>query len=316
MSRRDLFDLVLLAALWGASFLFMRVAAPAFGPFALVDVRVGIAAVVLLAWLAWRRGRAGLADLRAQARPTMTIGVLNSALPFVLLSYATLTLTAGLASILNATTPMWTAVVAAVWLRDRITRAQAIGLALGLCGVVVLLWGKVSFAPSSSGFDVTLAVLACLAATLAYGVSANAAKKFAAQIDPLVTATGSQVGAALLLLPLAVVTWPAPMPSTTAWLAALALGVACTALAYLLYFRLMVRVGPLRAASVTFLIPLFATLWGALVLHEALTLQMAAGGAVILAGTWLALRRAPAPKADGMASRQDTKDAEEDRELR
>lgn len=286
MQTRDLVDLILLAAIWGASFLFMRHAAPAFGPFALVEVRVAVAVVFLLALLAWRRQ---LPALRAHALSTGLVGVLSSAIPFVLLTYALLTLTAGFTSILNATTPMWTALIARLWLRERITAVQWLGLTIGLAGVAVLSWGKVDFRPGATGFAATLAIGACLAATLAYGIAANLTKRRLSPVDSHVIAAGSQCGAALAVLPLAVVYWPATLPGPTQWLATITLGIVCTALAYLLYFRLILRIGAMRAASVTFLIPAFGTAWGALFLDESITLQMLAGGAVILLGTALAL---------------------------
>lgn len=286
MKLPDLIDLLILAALWGASFLFMRIAAPAFGPIALVELRVSIAALALLALLLWRKQ---LIELHRHLRLSMWIGLTNSALPFVLLSYATLHVTAGFAAILNATTPWWTALIASLWLRDRVRPVQWLGLVVGLLGVLVLVWGKVDLRPGASQWSTTLAVGAALIATCAYGFSANLIKRRAAAVPPLVLATGSLIGASLALLPLTLLHWPAQLPSPLAWSCALVLGLACTALAYLLYFRLLGRVGPLRAAAVTFLIPVFATVWGAVFLQERLTLQMLAGGAIVLLGTGLSL---------------------------
>jgi drug/metabolite transporter (DMT)-like permease len=286
MKTRDLTDLFLLAALWGASFLFMRIAAPEFGPLALVEVRVVIAAVFLLGLLAWR---GELGALRVQPGRLAALGVLNSALPFVLLTYATLHVTAGFAAILNATVPLWTALIGWLWLRNAIRPLQWTGLALGLAGVAVLVWGKASFTPSASQLGTTLAFAAALVATCAYGLAANCTRKYLPDARPLVLAGGSQIGAATALLAPALLTWPATMPSPLAWASAIALGLACTALAYLLYFRLLARVGAVSASAVTFLIPAFATGWGALFLGEGVTLQMLAGGGVILAGTALGL---------------------------
>lgn len=294
MKPRDLTDFLLLAALWGASFLFMRVAAPAFGAFALVEVRVAIAAAFLLPLLAWR---GGLAALRAHAPTLAVVGVLNSAIPFVLFTYSTLTITAGFASILNATVPMWAALVAWLWLRERIRAAQWLGLAIGLAGVVLLVWGRIDLRPGGSQWSATLAIAAALLASLSYGVAANYTKRRLAGVNTLAVATGSQIAAALALAPFALATWPAAPVGVRDWAAAIALGVACTGLAYILYFRLIDRVGAMRAASVTFLIPLFGVLWGAVFLSEAITLQMAAGGAVILVGTALALGFVGAPRA-------------------
>jgi drug/metabolite transporter (DMT)-like permease len=278
---RDLVDLVALAALWGASFLFMRVAVPEFGPLPLMAVRCAIGAAILLPLLAWRGTPRALRD---HAPRLAVVGVLNSALPFVLFAWATLTLSAGFTSLLNATAPLWGAVVAAVWLGERPGRARLAGLAVGFAGVLLLVRGRVSFAAGGDG----LAIVAALAATLCYGIAASFTRRHLAQVAPLANATGSQVYAALALALPAAATWPATPPGARAWAAAAALGVACTGLAYLLFFRLIARVGPARAMTVTFLIPVFGIAWGAVLLGEAVTGPMLAGGAVILLGTALA----------------------------
>jgi drug/metabolite transporter (DMT)-like permease len=278
MRPRDLAELFLLAAIWGASFLFMRVAAPALGPVPLMFLRVGIAAVCL-APLAATRARA----LRGRLWATALLGALNSALPFCLLAYATLHFTAGLAAILNATSPLWGALVAHVWLGDRLTRARVAGLALGFAGVVFLMWGRASFHAGGGG----LAVAAAMGATLSYGVAASYAKRRFSGVDPLAVAAGTQVGASLLLALPAVLLWPAhPVPARIGW-AVLTLGVVCTAFAYVLYFRLIASLGPARAIAVTFLIPPFAVLWGAAFLGEPLTARTVAGACIVLAGTAL-----------------------------
>ncbi|MCK7500784.1 MAG: DMT family transporter [Comamonadaceae bacterium] len=289
---RDLVDLVLLAAIWGASFLFMRIAAPAFGPVPLVELRVAIAAAFLLPLLV---ARGGLPELRANALRVGAIGVVNSAIPFALFTYATLSITAGFASILNATVPIWTAAIGALWLRQRIAGLQWLGLALGVAGVAVLVWGRVDLNPGSSQWAVTLAVAAALAACFAYGAAAHLARRIQAGVAPLVTAAGSQLGAAIVLAAPAAWLWQPQVPPASLWLAALLLGVVCTGVAYLLYFRLIARTGAVNAASVTFLIPLFGTLWGALLLGEEVTAQMVVGGAIVLAGTTMALGMFAAP---------------------
>ena len=285
MKAFDIGELVLLAALWGASFLFMRLGAHEFGPIALAAVRVGLASVMLIPLLA---SRGQLADLRTHWKGLLIVGALNSAIPFALFSFAALSITAGLSSIVNATTPLWTAVVAFVWLRQGLTPLRVLGLVIGFAGVAFLAWDKASFKPGAdhSGF---WAVLACAAATFCYGVAANATKRYLSGVAPLSVATGSQFAAALLLALPAAWLWPAAMPGAVAWGSALALAALCTALAYILYFRLMSRVGPTNAVSVTFLIPLFAILWGALFLSEAITAQMVMGGAIVLVGIALAL---------------------------
>lgn len=281
MKQRDLIDLVVLAALWGASFLFTRMAAPAFGAFALAELRVAIAALMLLPLLAWR---ADFSELRRMPRQFLLLGAVNTAIPFALFAYAALSITAGLASILNAAAPLFVALIAWVWLRDRLTPMQWIGLAVGFAGVVWLSGAKAEFRPDGTGW----AIVAGLVATLFYGLAANVTKRFFSAVRPLAIAAGSQTAAALLLAPGAIAFWPDTNPSMGDWAAGIALGLFCTGLAYLLYFRLIARVGPSRAVTVTFLIPAFAMLWGALFLGETITATMIGGCAVIVAGTALA----------------------------
>ncbi len=283
MKQRDVLELLLLAALWGGSFLFMRLGAADFGPLALAALRVTIAAAVLLPLLLWR---AEWTVLRRHWRPIAAVGIVNSALPFMAFAYAALHINAGLASIFNATSPLWAAVVAWAWLGDRLSPPRVTGLAIGFAGVVWLAWSKASFKPGAEA--VGLAVLACLGAALLYGFGANMSKRWLAGVAPLAVATGSQLSATVLLLPLGLLAWPTqPLPAL-AWGSVVALGVFCTGLAYLLFFRLIAHVGSANAISVTFLIPLFAVLWGGLFLGERLTPTMLGGGALILLGTSLA----------------------------
>ncbi len=285
MKSRDLGELLALAALWGASFLFMRLGAGEFGPVALAGLRVVGASLFLLPLLV---ARGQLAALRSHGRALFAVGIANSALPFLAYSYAALSITAGLSSIFNASTPLWGALIAWLWLRDKPTPWRMLGLAIGFAGVLWLAWDKASFKPGADGLSSGWAVVACLAATLLYGWSANFAKRHLAGVPPLAVATGSQLSAAVALLPAMGWWWPAQTPSATAWVAVALLAVACTGVAYVLYFRLIAQVGPANAISVTFLIPVFAVLWGWAFLGEGLTLAMVLGCAVILLGTALA----------------------------
>ncbi|UXH80282.1 DMT family transporter [Roseateles amylovorans] len=282
MKQSDLLELVVLAAIWGASFLFMRVAAPEFGPVATAAVRVAGASVLLVPLLAFREG---LGDLRRHWRALLLVGLLNSALPFAMFSYAALSINAGLSSILNATTPMWGALVAWAWFSQRLDGSRLIGLALGFAGVVLLAWDKASFKPGGSGF----AILACLIATCSYGLAANATKRYLSGASPLAVATGSQFAAAMMLAAPAVALRPDTLPGARAWWAVGLLALLCTSVAYILFFRLMKRIGPTNTISVTFLIPVFALIWGWLALGETLTASMAAGCLVVLLGTALAV---------------------------
>ncbi|WP_414447259.1 DMT family transporter [Burkholderia sp. 22PA0099] len=271
--------LVTLAAIWGASFLFMRMGAPHFGVVPLIALRVAIAAVLLAPVL---RDAGARREFRTHWRPLAVVGVMNSALPFCLLTFAALSLTAGVDSILNATTPLWTAIVAFVWLHAPMKRQQVAGLALGFVGVLILAGGEF-------GHGGTLpAVAAALLATLSYGFAGNYSKRTLGQVRPFVSAFGSQVFAAVVLVPAAIPLWPAGPLAPLDWLSVALLGTVCTALAYLLYFRLIQDAGAQYAASVTFLIPVFGLVWGAIFLREAITAQAVAGCAVILLGTALA----------------------------
>ena len=281
MRARDLVDLIALGFLWGASFLFMRIAGPEFGAFALVEVRVAIAALVLLPMLI-ARGQVG--ELADNWVALGVLGIHNTALPFVLFTWATLFLSAGTASILNSTAPIFTAIIAWAWLGEKLTIGRMTGLVVGTLGVWLLVRGKVGASMS----DTTLAVVAALGGSLLYGIAGNFTRRYASHIKPLAIATGSQVGAALVLLPIAVVTWPDTSISPKAWAAAITMGLFSTALAYILYFRLIANTGPTKAITVTYLIPLFAMLLGALVIDEPITGAMLVGCAVILLGTSLA----------------------------
>ncbi len=303
MRLRDVAELFVLAALWGGSFLFMRIAAPALGAVPVAAARVTIAALLLVPLLALR---GGMGELRARAGAVAVVGVINSALPFALIAYATLSLTAGFASILNATSPLWGALVAHLWLRERLARIRVVGLAVGFAGVALLVWGKASVRAGGGG---GLAMVALLLATLSYGVAASYTKRHLGSTSPLAVAAGSQLAAALVLLPLAAASWPRGAVSLPVWASVLALGVACTGIAYTLYFRLIQNIGPARAIAVTFLVPAFATAWGWLFLGEAVTGPMILGGVVVLGGTALATglvgprAATAAPRASGRAAR-------------
>lgn len=281
MKTRDLVDLVALGFLWGASFLFMRIAGPEFGAFALVEVRVVIAALVLLPILL-ARGRGS--ELAENWAVLGVLGVHNTALPFFLLTWATLFLSAGISGILNATAPIFAAIIAWAWLGEKLTISRAAGLLVGTVGVWLLVRDKVG---ASMG-DTTLAVIAALGGAFLYGIGGNFTRRYASHVKPLAVATGSQIGAALVLLPVAFVTWPDTPVSITAWAAAITMGLFSTALAYILYFRLIANTGPTNAITVTYLIPIFAMLLGALVIDEPITGPMVVGCAVILLGTALA----------------------------
>lgn len=285
MRGRDLAELVLLAALWGASFLFMRLGAGEFGPAALVFLRVAGASLLLVPLLLWR-GEAGA--LRRHWRPIAVVGLLNTALPFALFMVAALVLNAGLSAIFNATSPLWAAVIAWVWLGEKPAGTRALGLALGFGGVLFLGSANASFKPGEHGVSPALGIAACIAATVAYGFTVNYTKRALGGVPPMAVAAGSQLAAAAVTVLPALWWWPAVTPGPAAWAGAAVLAFACTGLAYVLYFRLIAHVGPANAITVTFLIPAFAVLWGWWFLGERLGPATLAGCAVILLGTALA----------------------------
>lgn len=285
MTRRDLVDLLLLGAIWGASFLFMRLGAAEFGPVALAFVRVAGAAALLVPLMLLRRQGAAW---RTHGAAIAGVGVVNSALPFVLYAVAALALTTALMSVFNATVSIWAALIAWLWLKERLDPLRWLGLAIGVVGVVGLSWGKADFRPGEHGVSAAAGVAACLAATWLYGLGANVSRRRLQGVPPLAVAAGSQAAAALALAVPGLWLWPAKPPGATAWAAALALALLCTGLAYILYFRLLARTSAASATSVTFLIPPFALLWGYVALGEVPTGAMLAGCAVILLGTAMA----------------------------
>jgi drug/metabolite transporter (DMT)-like permease len=226
--------------------------------------------------------------LRQHWRPIFVVGLTNSALPFLCFSYAALSITAGLSAIFNAAAPLFGAVIAWLWLNDKLNRTRIVGLVIGFAGVLWLAWNRAdhsaAFKPGGSGW----AIVACLAATVLYGLSASLTKKTLAGVAPMAVAAGSQLSAAIALVVPAILWWPATMPSATAWLTAALLAIFSTGVAYVLYFRLIANVGPANAIAVTFLVPAFAVLWGWLMLGEQVSGAMLIGCAVILFGTSLA----------------------------
>jgi drug/metabolite transporter (DMT)-like permease len=282
LKPRDLAMFITLAAVWGASFLFMRIAAPYFGVWWTAELRVAIAFIVMAA--------VGIATQRALLtrehwRKFLVVGAFNSAIPFALYSYAALHLPTGYSAILNALTPLWVAVFAALLLGEAFTLRVFIGVLVALAGVSLLVNADHAALTSAS----FLPVLACVCATVCYGFSGAFTKKHLTGVPSFANAANSQLFAALLLLPVAAMQWPAAAPPAKAWAVVVPLAVLCSALAYFMYFALIARLGPTKATSVTFVIPAFGMLWGWLFLHEPITLSMMAGFALVLIATLLVM---------------------------
>ena len=286
MTPRLLLDFVLLAALWGGSFLFMRIGVPEFGPAALAWLRVLGGALFLLPILVWR---GQWPALRQRWRAIGFVGVTNSAIPFLLFGDALLHIGAGLASVFNAATPLFGALLARVWLGEPLGRWRALGLAIGVAGVVGLAAHKIGFNANADALTTASALGGCILGSALYGFSLNYTRRFLVGVPAMAMACGSLFGAAAALALPAALTWPSATPSAVAWLSLAALALLCSGLAYILYFRLIAGLGATNAGSVTFLIPVFGMAWGSLFLGETVTLAMVLGCATILLGTALVL---------------------------
>ena len=285
-------EFLLLAALWGSSFLFMHLGATEFGPVATAGLRVVLATALLWPLMVFN---GQWPALRRQWRLILLTGLLNSALPFVLYSWAVLSISTGLAAILNATTPLFGALLAWWWLHEPPGRARALGLVIGFAGVAMLAIERTS----ASRNGTVMAVAACLGATFCYGWSANLARRHFQGVPALALATGSQAGAALALIGPTIALWPSTPPGLQAWASIVAIAVLCTGIAYILYFRLIERGGAARALTVTYVTPLFAVIYGMLLLGEHLTPAMGVCALVIVCGTALStgMVRWPAKRA-------------------
>ncbi|WP_409288263.1 DMT family transporter [Peribacillus sp. SCS-37] len=273
MSRKNIVLLLSLAALWGASFLFIRIAAPEFGPFLTVELRVAIASIVLLGYASIVRSRF---SFREHWKEYLMAGALNAAIPFALITIAELHLTASTASIINATTPMFTALTAWIWFKHHLSMKKWGGMLLGLAGVAILTgWS------ANLGLPFLLASLSSLGAALFYGIAGNYIVKALPGVKPLQLAIGQQIGASLVLLPFALANLPHSAPSLPSIFSVAALAVFCTSLAYLLFFQLLAAAGAVKTASVTFLVPIFGIIWGTLFLDEQIHFTTSLGMVII-----------------------------------
>lgn len=281
MSAKHIIELLFLASLWGGSFIFMRIASPEFGPILLMAFRTLTASLFLLPLVLISKKHKHFQGYKMKI---FIVGLFNTAIPFVLFGYATLTLSGGLTSVLNATTPMFGAIVAYFWFRDKLTVTATFGLLIGFIGVYLLVLDKLHLDVET----ILLPTLAALLASLCYGLSANYTKRYLTGVSSTVLATGSQVSATIVLLPLSLFFLPTQMPSNTAIISVLLLGLLCTGIAYIIFFHLIANLGPTKAISVTYLIPAFGLFWGSLFLDEVITMSMLIGCGFILIGVALA----------------------------
>lgn len=280
--------LVLLGAIWGASFLFIREAAHDFGPVVLMFIRVFLAGMVLIPvapLLLRNKDRLNRSELLSHWKPFLIMGALNSAIPFTLIAFSELTITASLASILNSLTPLCTAIVAAIWIGEKLTGQKILGAVLGIIGVMVLVGGS----PLELNAEFLIAVLASIGAAVCYGLGTVYASRNIKGLPAIQASIGQLLGASLILALPSVATIPETAPSMRAIISLIALILLSTSFAYLIYFYLLSNVGPTRTASVTFLVPIFGTIWGIIFLDEPFSWGMLLGMAIILLSVGLVL---------------------------
>jgi drug/metabolite transporter (DMT)-like permease len=280
MTTRPLIELPLLAAIWGSSFIFMKIGGAEFGPVLFMAIRTLVASLFLLPLIFIYKQHKNLQGYRTKI---FVMSLFSTTIPFVLFGWATLTLSAGITSVLNATTPMFGAIVAFLWLKDKLSTSAFIGLFVGFIGVYFLMFDKLT----GQSNNIILPTLAVMLASFCYGVSANFTKRYLNGVKPLVLATGSQLSATAVLLPLSLFFLPNKVPSHDAFLSVILLGVICTGFAYLLFFRLITTLGPTKAISVTYLIPAFGLFWGVVFLNEVISSWMIFGCCLILTGVAL-----------------------------
>jgi drug/metabolite transporter (DMT)-like permease len=283
MKPADIAMLFALGGLWGGSYMFLRVGGGEFGAWALGGLRAGGAALCLLPLLGfgsrWR-------ELRAHWKPIAVTGLASAAAPYLLFAFATQHISTGLTATMSAATPIYAAAIGWFWLHDRLGPSRITGLAIGVAGVAWLVWDRIDLS-AAGGAQTAWALAAALLATLAYGFAGNFTKRYLNGVSPLVVTAGGQLASSVVLAGPAWALWPAVPPSAHAWGALAVLAIGCTAVAYLMFFRLIASIGAPRTMTVSFLIPAYGVLWGNLFLGETITPRMAAGCTVILIGTAL-----------------------------
>lgn len=282
MNLKELGALFALAALWGASFLFIRIASPELGPIFTIEARVTIAGLALLLFVLLTKRTA---DFKRWWKQYLMIGALNAAIPFTLIAIAAIHLNASIMAIVNALTPICTAFAVWIWMKERLTLRKAVGMVIGMGGVIIL----VGWSPIPSTTEVYIAVGCSILSTIAYGFAGVYVKRTFQDVSPLSLATGQQIGAAIVLLPISLFYLPSSTGSFSLIVVLSVVGLAlfCTSIAYLLYFYLMEHVGPTKTLSVTFLVPIFGMVWGFILLQEKITLGMMLGLLVILSSVVL-----------------------------
>ncbi|WP_426357626.1 DMT family transporter [Pseudocolwellia sp. HL-MZ19] len=280
MKTRPFIELPLLAAIWGSSFIFMKIGGSEFGPFLFMAMRTLVASLFLIPLLYIAKKQSALSGYWGKI---FIVGSLNTAIPFVLFGWATLTLSAGNTAVLNGTTPMFGALVAYFWLKDTLSLSAILGICIGFLGVYFLMFDKIL----DENTNVLLPTIAVMVAALCYGISASYTKMYLGGISSIALAAGSQISATVLLLPISLFFLPDAIPSSPAILSVITLGILCTGIAYTIFFRLIAVIGPTKTISVTYLIPVFGITWSMIFLGETINQWTIFGAALILSGVAL-----------------------------
>ncbi|AIX07987.1 MULTISPECIES: DMT family transporter [Bacillus] len=275
MSFKQFSTLLLLASLFGASFLFIKIASPSLGPLFLIESRVGIAAISLIIFARLLKQKI---EIKHKWKELMILGAINAAIPFVLIAYAELNLSASLAAIINSTTPLFSVIISILWLKEGKNMRTFLGIIMGCIGVGIL----VGWSPIQLNVKVILSIVAISLAALFYGIGGVYSKRAFQDMKSFDLAIGQQLGASIVLLPFALLNMPNKLPSIGVTISVLGLAIFSTSVAYLLYFYLIKNIGPTKTVSVTLLVPIFGIIWGVLFLDERTTLSTYIGLSVVL----------------------------------
>jgi drug/metabolite transporter (DMT)-like permease len=277
LKPKEILLLVMLGALWGVGFLFIRVSVPEFGIAAVVEIRLIVAFLFLLPFLIYYRQ---IPDLIQHWRGICVVSILSTAIPYTLFGYTLAHATASYSAMLNITVVFFTAAIAWIWLGERISKWGIVGIMIGAIGVLILITDKSSLAPGAS----LLPSIAALIAASLYGFGTCYLREKLKHAGIYAIATGCQLFSIPVLLPFTIIAWPEQPPSFLAWLYIISLGIFSTGIAFVIYFHLVKTIGATKSSLVTYLVPLFAIIWGVLLLDEPITLQIVLGGTVILFG--------------------------------
>ncbi|MCK8097902.1 DMT family transporter [Bacillus sp. 2CMS4F] len=275
MSFKQFSILLLLASLFGASFLFIKIASPSLGPLFLIESRVGIAAISLFIFARLLKQKI---EIKYKWKELMILGAINAAIPFVLIAYAELNISASLAAIINSTTPLFSVIISILWLKEGKNMRTFLGIIMGCIGVGIL----VGWSPIQLNVKVILSIVAISLAALFYGIGGVYSKRAFQDMKSFDLAIGQQLGASIVLLPFALLDMPNKLPSIGVTISVLGLAIFSTSVAYLLYFYLIKNIGPTKTVSVTLLVPIFGIIWGVLFLDERTTLSTYIGLSVVL----------------------------------